>query len=592
MSPALAGNKISQFDTENNIKCGITNRGDFDFGTFRHEKLQYIYDIAVRCGLENPLPGFRPIPSGCSTLERFGVDYVANMGADISEESLTAALAAGGPSAAEAPPSTDPGDDDAGLDDIGEALQVAGLLPFLVDDVADLAEGAANAVSSIDSVSAMPGGSAAVATPVPPATLPSSPLLAALHSSTQLPAPSQNASRPAEVAAPALPFSPPSSSPPPAAQPARPVSAASQSAARAPSFSLPASLQAVRLSSSLGPRLSSSVGASVQSVGAGTHHRSSSSSPYELALAALNGTPLRTGGQPLTITDMQRPVRTRAEKEYFFASTMKYQKGGSLDFDAFNGAWNREALGRMTSATRIDSDLESQFHFTNAGLLRDFWNEAAKARLMVDAEVNALTEPAAADVASGADAIPPTSKRRADMRVDARERARARTTSAAAAAAAAAAGSVPSSSQVLNPSTPAATYVHPYGPYFQSPYGLASSPVFPPGFSVSPHQQPQHALHAFDPSRFMPLNLQMLALLQPQPPPAPHPPPAAPPPPEHQQPGSGPGRGGLGIKRTCSKCRFPLAGSREKGDVHSTILVPGTGYCVDKNGNRLVELPT
>ena len=443
MSAELAGKKISQFDTENNIKCGIANRGDTDWGFFRHEKLQYIFDLAARNGFANPLPGFKAIPSDYTSTEQFNVSYIGNL-VGVSPESLAtaaAAAAAGSASTPEITPSTAHADDEAAgadLDEVAEALQLmAPPPPFSSDDSGE--EGPVGDVASMSPVdsTAVPA-SPALAPPAPPvpASLPMPPLVTAqpaaqaLTSSTiptsfdaSSPIDSTAAPTSASLALPAA-FVPAALPTPPLAPTPAPVPSRLQ--ASSPSL-LPASLQAVRDSSS---HFTSSVGAAVKPFGNGSHQRPAapSLSPQHLAALVLSRSSQKQGGRALCMTDLPQPVRTKAEQLYFSSNIFTYLHGNSADFNLFCGAWNTEVERRIAATTQVVTNLDECLYHKSPGHLKAYHDTVVQRQLLVQTETQALFAGAAAAAAS-------------DGRVPASGGVRSGVGSAAAAAAAAVRGS-------------------------------------------------------------------------------------------------------------------------------------------------------
>eukprot|EP00798_Chlamydomonas_sp_ICE-L_P002469 gene2469-17164_t len=70
----LSGILISQHDFQNNVKAGIVNRGDVDYGTYCHERLQHLKDIFLHHGWDDPYPQLPNIRKDAVTSERFHVE--------------------------------------------------------------------------------------------------------------------------------------------------------------------------------------------------------------------------------------------------------------------------------------------------------------------------------------------------------------------------------------------------------------------------------------------------------------------------------------------------------------------------------------
>ena len=402
MSAELAGHKISQFDTENNIKCGIANRGDKDWGFFRHERLQYIFDLAARNGFANPLPGFKAIPSDYTSTEHFNVNYIGNL-VGVSPESLAAA-AAGSASAPEITPSTAHADDEAAgadLDEVAEALQLMAPPPLFSPDASG-EEGPVGDVAAMTPNDSAAAPASSVLAPPVPASLPMRPLasdqpvaLALTSSPVPIPAAIDATSPNDSTAAPAsaslalpAPFVP-AALPTPLLAPTP-----SRLPASLPSL-LPASLQAVRSSSS---QFTSSVGAAVQPYGNGSHQRPAapSLSPQQLAALVLSGSSQKKGGRALCMADLAQPVHTTAERHYFSSNIFTYLNGNSTDFNLFCGAWNTEVDLRIAATTQVVTNLDECLYHKSPGHLKAYHDTVVQRQLLVQTETQALFAGAAA----------------------------------------------------------------------------------------------------------------------------------------------------------------------------------------------------
>ena len=355
MSPMLARHKISQFDTENNIKCGIVNRGTKDWGTFRHEKLQYIWDLAERCGFVNPLAGFNPIPAGYTSPEHFNVDYIGDAPATTAQ--YLNSVAAGDSSGAEGGPSVAPDgadldDDDAELDDEGQALNLM-LRPVAPSPPIFDEPGDGEPVDAGEPGSTPP---AATSTPAPtapalaPSSAPSPASISARPSTPVVPhsAPAAGngdqagagaASAPLEILvpgstppaatatpAPAAPALAPSSAPSPAAISARLSPPSVSAAASRPP--LPASLEHVAAMS----KLVGSASGAVPRSGPGSHQRASDISPAQRAASVMHGTSPQHGRRGLTLGELAQTPTSKAETQYYFANVQRHQHGRDIDW--------------------------------------------------------------------------------------------------------------------------------------------------------------------------------------------------------------------------------------------------------------------
>lgn len=70
-SPELADALLTIFNYRWNITCGITNRGERDYGMFDHFLLEEMQKVCLEMGWPDPFPEWKKAPS---TTERFGAD--------------------------------------------------------------------------------------------------------------------------------------------------------------------------------------------------------------------------------------------------------------------------------------------------------------------------------------------------------------------------------------------------------------------------------------------------------------------------------------------------------------------------------------
>lgn len=75
-SAKLSGHLLSIFDHCNNIRAGVTNKGDTDFGMYDHQLLDAVKVLYADRGWADPLPLYKGLPAGYTSNERFGVDAV------------------------------------------------------------------------------------------------------------------------------------------------------------------------------------------------------------------------------------------------------------------------------------------------------------------------------------------------------------------------------------------------------------------------------------------------------------------------------------------------------------------------------------
>ena len=613
MSSVLAWNKISQFDTENNIKCGIANRGNKDWGTFRHERLQYIWELAERCGFANPLAGFNPIPAGYTSQEHFNVDYSGNTPADTTTPRES--FAAGGPSSVEGGPSAAPGgadldDDDTQLDDDAQALN-----SMMRPD--EPSPPSFNALGDGEPVDAGEPGStppAAMSTPAPAApalatsSAPSPAALAARPSPpvapTSAPAagdgdqagagtalvplgvlvPGSTPPAAMSTPAPAAPALPTSSAPSPAALAARPSPPSETAAASRPS-PLPASLQRVVTMS----QLVGTVAGAVPRSGPGSHQRAPDMSPARRAASVADGTSPLRGRRTLTMGDLAQPVTSKAERVYFFANVEHHRRGSQIDWIAFGAEWNNEAALRNSAATSASPDSDTWFNITSAGHLQNFQTEFVKQAAVIAASREAVMAAAsgAAGAASASDprargtkrsasttAVAPTSASgasvaapiAADVAPTVKERRRQLCAAAAARTAAAALLPVAPTAAPYQPASAGTPLPSAAAPPFFSYPGMQPSP-WPPSFQV---QWPPHGIVPTSSGpgpQFLSQPPQDLA------------------PPER----SSKRRGAPAVPKTCSRCHRFFGGAKQQGFVHmplnrgeATLL-----FCTKDNVNLL-----
>lgn len=420
MSTELAGHKITQYDAEKNISAGIKNIGHRDFGTFRHERLQHIYDVATMCGVRDPLPGFNPIPADYSSPERFHVHYVAVL-PSVTEEVVAAMAAAGGAASVSDQsslpiPGTDIDSDDAVDDEFAFLVNVPSTtVPERDSALASIAAPAH--VPSFSAVEAAPppsvlgatagaaqaqAASPAQAAPAPdPSSLPAagatpisvhvSPFLSDLGSAA-------GAATQAQAGTPAQAASAPA---PPLALPAAGPAAQARAGAPAPSRAAPVSssgnhgvfsahLVAIQDSNAAGRNLPVTVARLLPPDKVTARDRLPSGSEPGLqgiaaqAMATATGAPsVASTRRRLTMADLSGPVRTAAETALFHRLCNEFTHGATIDFDGFAARWN-DIVTRQNLATSVVIPRDEQLKLKLPQHLQKYNNSLLAAAQLAD----------------------------------------------------------------------------------------------------------------------------------------------------------------------------------------------------------------